>query len=183
MNRSREQLLARARLAGDQYAHVACRDFLRQRKQLLHGRRSAQQIVHALAITRLSAQRFQLFLRAVHFGGALQDQSQLDHVRRIGYGVVRSAFHRLNHQRVVFFIAEDDHRRPRNRFPDLVHEAYGQRLVSSGARGTQIQQRHFAPSAPVVRPREAHIVAVPRFEIAAQRASDRFHEPHIFAEK
>ncbi len=99
---------------------------------------------------RIGAEAIQLFLRGVKLHSATQNETQLDHVRRIRDAVVRAVFHHAYEQRAVFTVTKNHHGGMRGKLADFVHHARADFEFAVDARSAHVDQKHVAPLAQFV---------------------------------
>ena len=116
MQRARDQLLAGARLAGDEDRGLGRRDLLHQLEDALHGQRLADDAVEAEAAAQLVAQLQVVAQEGALLQRALDDHGDLVDLERLGQIVVSAALHRRDGGLGRGKGGDDNHLRVRLRF-------------------------------------------------------------------
>ncbi len=109
MDRFGDLFLAGAGLALDEHGRAGLGDVADQLEDRVHARALADDVVERVALLQLLAQVHDLVLQAALAQHALDHQTQMVAVDRLGVEVVRPQAHRLHRLLDVAVIGQDDH--------------------------------------------------------------------------
>src|SRR5579864_4749360 len=86
----------------------------------------------------------------MEFIGALQNQPEFDHIRRVHHAVVGAVLHHSHEERTILSVAERDHRGMDWNLAYFVHQPEAGFVITLSTGQPKIEQHYIAPIAMLV---------------------------------